>query len=135
MRYIASPESPYLTCVLNEVTQLLRVVLEECGGAVGMHCIARVVDRVAGFAVVQVGAGLEEDGFLADGFVVILDERGVGPCLVRGVVGVALAASQKGVDDGILVGHLGLLPLFELNDDGGAAAVGLFASQNEVDAL
>ena len=41
----------------------------------------------------QVGAGFETDGFLSNGFVVILDERGVGPCLIGGMTRVSFAAT------------------------------------------
>ena len=75
------------------------------------------------------------DRIQADGFVEILDQHGVGPCLVRRVVHLPLAAADKGADDGVLGGGPGITPLLQLDDDSGALAIFPGAGDDEIDAF
>lgn len=97
--------------------------------------VAVVVDGVARLAVVQVGAGVKVDGVGADVFVEVLDEGGVGPSLVGGVVLGSDGSTDEGLDDAVHASGLDVLPLLELDDSGSSLAILSGSGENEVDSL
>ena len=120
---------------LNELTELQGIVLEEGGRGLGVLGVERGVDDGAGLAVVQIRAGTEVHRIQPDVFIKILDELGVGPCLIGRVADLTLPPAQEGADDSILGGGLGFLPLLQLHDHGGALAIAADAGEDEVDAF
>ena len=117
---------------LDELAQLLRIVPEEGRGELGVRVVKRRVDHRSGIAVVQIGAGPEVDWVLPNGFIEVLDQHGVGPGLIGWVIHLPLPAADKGTDDGVLVGGLRVLPLLQLNYDGGALAIRAGAGDDEI---
>ena len=108
---------------------------DEHWGLLGVLGVEGVFEDLIAHAVVEVGTWGELDVVVLDGLVEVLDQGGIGPCLVGGVGEFSDSPTHKAGNNAIFTRCVHFGPLFELDNHGGVFGLVVLASQDEVDTL
>src|SRR5690606_10961025 len=100
-----------------------------------MRIIKWVINSHSGIQVMKIGTRLQSYIFLPNGFIVILDQGGICPILIGGVISFLFTSTQKCPNYSILSCLCHFTPLLELNNDGCISPFFILSRQNKIYAL